>query len=562
MVQPVKKNNLYFYIIVFLLSTISFLLPNHNDPWRTAYQDFLMYTVFILLFAKIILSEKNIVIDRKIICIFVFSMIPIIQFLFGKIYFYGDAILACIYMLSFGFAVLIGLNLRQYLQIEKIFNFICAIVLFSALVSTYIILKQWLLLTSGGIWTVDVPLGGRPFANFAQPNNCASFLLIGTLATLYIYEKKIINNLTGILLTCLFLFCLALTQSRTVWVFTVCFVSWWFWKANYFTTRLGKFFVSYFIGFFILSVVFIPYISDYLGILSTSDLVSRATTGYLRIPMWRQMLLAISNEPLWGYGWNQVSVAQLSVYLSYPTREWIEHSHNIILDILIWNGIPLGILIIAFFAIWLWQLSKLTTSLEVFIALAMVGVLIVHGMLEFPLEYAFFLLPVGLLLGVIYFNQKDVKIIILSKSLGLAFFVGLITLYVWIFIEYCIIERDVRLVKFELMNIGDLHSEYDAPNVILMTQLRERIRFLRTESTGNMTKDQLDWMKKVTYRYGTSTNLYHYTQALALNNQLKSAEHHLVILNGLYQTQNTIQSLYMVNKSLAYEWKREQVSKP
>lgn len=67
--------------------------------------------------------------------------------------------------------------------------------------------------------------------------------------------------------------------------------------------------------------------------------------------MWHQMLLAIKEQPLLGYGWNQVGVAQLSVYLDYPTTEWTEHSHNILLDLLIWNGIPLGILIIGFYMV-------------------------------------------------------------------------------------------------------------------------------------------------------------------------------------------------------------------
>ncbi|MFX9397524.1 hypothetical protein ABTO25_21130, partial [Acinetobacter baumannii] len=72
-----------------------------------------------------------------------------------------------------------------------------------------------------------------------------------------------------------------------------------------------------------------------------------------------------------------MSVAQLSVFLKYPTDEWVEHSHNIILDIFIWNGIPLGILIVGFIGWWLYQLSKLAISIEAFTALSMVGAVLV-----------------------------------------------------------------------------------------------------------------------------------------------------------------------------------------
>ncbi len=161
-------------------------------------------------------------------------------------------------------------------------------------------------------------------------------------------------------------------------------------EKNYLKTRLNKNLLFYFLIIYIVFILVLPKFSSSLGVIGTADIITRSTTGYLRIPMWKQMLIAIKEQPLFGYGWNQVSVAQLSVFLKYPTDEWVEHSHNIILDIFIWNGIPLGILIVGFIGWWLYQLSKLAISIEAFAALSMVGAVLVHAMLEFPLEYAFF----------------------------------------------------------------------------------------------------------------------------------------------------------------------------
>jgi O-antigen ligase len=558
----VKKNNIYRSTLIFCLTSIAYLLPNYYDPWRTVYHDFTIYGVLLCLLIKILLENNNILINKRIIFIYCVALIPLLQNLFGKIYFFGDALIASIYIFSFGLAVTLGLNLRRNYKLDQILIFFAAIFIFVGLVSAFIILKQWLLLSNGGIWTVDMPPRGRPFANFAQPNNCASFLLISSLATLYIFEKKIINYFSAILLAGLFIFCLALTQSRMVWVFSFCFLIWWFWKSPLFSTRLTRYSIGYYLGFFLVALLSIPYLSDLLGVTSTSDIVTRATTGYLRIPMWNQMLLAISQEPLWGYGWNQVSVAQLSVFLDYPTTEWTEHSHNIFLDLLIWNGIPIGTLIIGFLSYWLWQLSRRTNSLEVFISLSMIGVLIVHGMLEYPLEYAFFLLPVGFILGLISFDLNSEKIIHLSKNLGVMIFISAISLFIWIFIEYRSIEKDFRLLQFELKNIGSLHAKHEAPDIILLTQLRERIRFLRTEPLKNMTQEQLAWMKQVTYRYGTSINLHRYSQALLLNDQNILAREHLKILNELHGVNETVDSLFNSNDSLSYRCNQQQVSKP
>ncbi|MCU4439799.1 O-antigen ligase C-terminal domain-containing protein [Acinetobacter lwoffii] len=521
-----------------------------------------MYGVFLCLLAKILLENNDIIINKRIIFIFSVALIPLIQNIFGKIYFLGDALITSIYIFSFGLAIMIGLNLRQNYKLNQILIFVSTFCIFVGLVSAFIILKQWLLLTNGGIWTVDVPPGGRPFANFAQPNNAASFLLLSVLATLYLYEKKIIHHLTGIGLACLLLFCLTLTQSRTVWIFIICFLIWWLWKSSCFSARLGKYAIFYFAIIFVLSAITAPYLSDLIDITLVRDVVERATSGHHRILMWKQLLYAVSQEPIWGYGWNQVSVAQLSVFEDYPIGPWTEHSHNIILDLLIWNGVPIGILIIGFFALWLWRLSKLTTSIEVFIGLAMIGVLIVHGMFEYPLEYAFFLLPMGLILGTLSFDLYDKRVKFLSKNIGMVVFVSSAILLTWIFIEYSRVEKDTRLLQFELKNIGEIHAKQEVPNIILLTQLRERIRFLRTQPQKNMTQEQLDWMRKVTYRYAEGINLYKYSQTLVINNQEKAAQYYLKTLNSMHQENINFESLYSVNDSLSYRWKQPKVSQP
>lgn len=557
-----KKNNIYWGILIFFLASIAYLLPNYYDPWRTVYHDFAMYGVFLYLWVKILLENNDIIINKKVIFIFSLALIPLLQNLFGKIYFFGDALIASIYIFSFGLAVIIGLNLRRNYKLDQILKCISAICIFVGLVSSFIILQQWLLLTNGGIWTVDIPSGGRPFANFAQPNNAASFLLLSVLATLYLYEKKIIHHLTGIGLACLLLFCLALTQSRTVWIFIVCFLIWWLCKSSCFSARLGKYAIFYFAIIFVLSAITAPYLSDLIDITLVRDVVERATSGHHRILMWKQLLYAVSQEPIWGYGWNQVSVAQLSVFEDYPIGPWTEHSHNIILDLLIWNGVPIGILIIGFFALWLWKLSKLTTSIEVFIGLAMMGVLIVHGMFEYPLEYAFFLLPMGLILGALSFDLYDKRVKFLSKNIGMVVFVSSAILLTWIFIEYSRVEKDTRLLQFELKNIGEIHAKQEVPNIILLTQLRERIRFLRIQPQKNMTQEQLDWMRKVTYRYADGINLYKYSQTLVINNQEKAAQYYLKTLNSMHQENINFESLYSVNDSLSYRWKQPKVSQP
>lgn len=554
------KNRIYFLISFFIVIGFSFLLPNHYYPWVSAYQDFSSFLALAIIFT--FFPKEQFILDLKFLFILFISLAPLIQVLFNKIFFFGDGLVAFIYIFSFGLAYIATLNLGRKDSIAPYLYFISNIFIFSSIISLYVILKQWLLLTNGGIWMADLPPNGRPFANFGQPNNCATFLCMGLMACLYLYEKKNIHRFCGVLLASFILFGITLTQSRTSWVFALAFLIWWFWKSRYFQTRLSKNSVFYFVGIFIFFILITPYVSDYLGVTNTTDALTRASSGYLRIPMWHQMLLAIKEQPLLGYGWNQVGVAQLSVYLDYPTTEWTEHSHNILLDLLIWNGIALGIVIIGFFTWWLYRLSQLATSVEAFIALSMVGAVLVHAMLEYPLDYAFFLLPVGFLLGLVQAQDKTIKVIEIPRTVVASLWTIFVVLYIWIFVEYQMIEKDVQLVRFEAFNIGTLHAEQAAPDVILLTQLREQIRFIRTQPKENMTPEQLDWMRKVAYRYSTSAALYRYAQALALNHQPELARKHLLILEKLHGQKYSFESLYQVNQSLAFEWQNKTGSKP
>lgn len=555
-----NKSIKYFFLLSLLFIGLSWLIPNHYLPWLTSHSDFLAFLSLFFLSLATFFSIKRIVVPKKVILFFLFLMfIPFFQFFFGKIFFFGDALISSLYLLGFLIAYSVGYNLAEY----KIFiyKYFFMLILFVSILSVYIVLKQWMLLTSNGVWIVEIPPGGRPFANFAQPNNCSTFLSIGLMATLYLYEKKYINSFSGIIISIFILFGIALCQSRTAWIFVVLFIFWWLFKTRNFNVRLNRYLIFYFFSLFALFVLIIPFFSDYLDVMFTKDIITRATTGHLRIPMWHQMLLAIANEPLVGYGWNQVSVAQLSIYLDYPTTEWVEHSHNIFLDLLVWNGIPIGVFIIIFLCLWLYEISKLVNDIESFISLSMVGIVLIHAMLEYPLDYAFFLLPVGFLLGNVQYKDDGIEIVDIKQSVLKSLIIFSSITYVWIFFEYRIVEKDIQLLRFEMYNIGELHSNSATPNILLLTQLKEQIRFSRTIPHSNMSRQQLDWMRRVAYRYATPYNLYHYAQALALNDKNESAKKHLLILEKLYGRKYMFKSLYDVNQSLAFEWHKKSVSK-
>lgn len=122
-----------------------------------------------------------------------------------------------------------------------------------------------------------------------------------------------------------------------------------------------------------------------------------------RPELWRDSLQLIAQRPLFGVGWRNFSAARWSD-LSTPMLEPnMGHAHNLALNLAVEFGI-VGALFILVPLVWaLWHVVKAALRLRVlahdwFVG-ALLSVIFVYSMLEFPLWYTYFLLPFVLLLG-------------------------------------------------------------------------------------------------------------------------------------------------------------------
>ena len=82
----------------------------------------------------------------------------------------------------------------------------------------------------------------------------------------------------------------------------------------------------------------------------TKGVVARATGDMSRLAIWQQMIHAIWDQPWFGYGWNQTSVAYTLVSEHFQGPVWIRSAHNFILDFVLWNGVIIAVRPFANFA--------------------------------------------------------------------------------------------------------------------------------------------------------------------------------------------------------------------
>lgn len=98
-------------------------------------------------------------------------------------------------------------------------------------------------------------------------------------------------------------------------------------------------------------------------------------------------------------------------------------------------------------------------------------------------------------------------------------------------------------MRFENARIGTLRSTSPGPDVELLSQLREYIKFARTPAVEGMSASEIEWMRKVAHRYPYYTALFRYSLALGLNGYTAEASDQLLVLRALYGERYYIEAI-------------------
>lgn len=521
-----------YLLLVSLIGTLVWLVPNHYYPWASFYNEFLAFSALVLLGGALPATVRDcsfpLVVGWGVAALSLYLGVQ-----FGlELSDYSSASLVFVvgcYLTSMLAAYFIGLQAQE----EK-FPLLAplAVVFISAsIISVGLALLQWLEM-SIGMWLMDVRPGGRPYANLAQPNNLATLLLMGLAGAVFVRSRGLLGPRVFWLVALFLLLGIALTQSRTA-IIGLCVltslivVGRWRCSSGISVAEGGAM-----LGGYALFVLILPLIQDAL-ILPGASLVDRGAVSVERIELWGQTLNAIRLAPWVGYGWHQVGPALVEIAPAYDKMLYAEYSHNLFLDLLVWNGIPVGLLLIGLI-LW-WSVTRVARcrDLETCFALSIIGVICVHSMLELPHAYAYFLIPAGLLAGVVDRDHPGAKLTFDSRWMILPVLGGTVLLAA-VFSEYRQIEEAHRQMRFAAARIGSPTEADPVPNVRFLGHLADFIYFARSEAREDMSSEELAEMRKVVRNNAYPPALFRYALALGLNHRHEDAAMELRRLRVLH----------------------------
>lgn len=496
--------------------SLGWLLPNHYAPWSSFHAD--AWVAFVLLCAGWIVIAKT----WKVTSVYGFTALvafvaltPFIQFVAGMHAFAGPPWIVTAYLSGFLLALLIGARWERASPGEMADGLFLAIGI-AAVVSVGLQLHQWLSLNILFIWDMGNSTT-RPFANFGQPNMLATFLLWAVLGAAWGLHRKYIGPYGALTLTLYLLFGVALTGSRTAWLAVAMVVAFaWIWRRllpnrwlPWITTGLG----AYFWG----CVIAKDWVLRILHLDALEDLMR--LEGETRLQVWKVLFEAALLRPFTGYGWNQIALAHVEVAADNPPFYMLyAHSHNLFLDLILWCGIPLGLLLGGAMLWWIYSRFKAVKRLEEALLFMMVMVVANHSLLEYPLAYAYLLLPVGLVMGILDVRLAAPLFQIPGRWPAWSLAAALTLLLPLLVRDYLRVEASYLAFRFEQARI-QIGTPKGAPDVLMLTDLRDMIRYFRYEPRRNMPIEELDWMRSVARLYPSAGIIHKLAAALAWNQQ-------------------------------------------
>ncbi len=143
------------------------------------------------------------------------------------------------------------------------------------------------------------------------------------------------------------------------------------------------------------------------------SMLQRLHTGapddHSRLILWHNVLELIGQRPWTGWGWGELSFAHYSThYAGARFVEILDNAHNLPLHLAVELGIPAAVLICGGF-LWMvlaarpWQERDPTRLM----AWGMLGAIVLHSLLEYPLWYGPFQLVFGLCLGILWPGRRS-----------------------------------------------------------------------------------------------------------------------------------------------------------
>ena len=298
----------------------------------------------------------------------------------------------------------------------SVFTAFCIALVLAGLVSSVIgIIQVFAPGLADGDWIARTSVEGRAVGNLRQPNHLCSLLLWAIVAAVWLGEARVLRRAFSLALAAPLLFVVVLSGSRSGVIGAAMLVLWGLLDSRLTRpSRMALLLAPVAYGLFWLGASAWAQQGQHVfggtGRFSTGGDISRSRFG-----IWSNTLDLIRSHPWAGVGFGEFNFAwSLTEFPNRPVA-FFDHTHNLPLQFAVELGLPLAAMVLALLGWALWSAARnclLPTHPTLPLspqraALMMVLLVLVHSLLEYPLWYAYFLLPAAFAFGICLGNPSE-----------------------------------------------------------------------------------------------------------------------------------------------------------
>lgn len=543
-ISPVQSGSIRFLtqvgLIGLLCLCLALAISNKIFPWTSLWNEILAALGLVALGVAVLATDTltgrhHSSLSHPLAFFLVLGVVSVwVQHATGLLDRASDAWLVTLYLSLLTLAVVIGHRLAGVDEDAQWLRALLLALLAAGLISTSIALVQWLWASPPIVFIQEMESGDRPYANLGQPNHASTLFFLALCAALQLQRDRVIGVFGTLLAITLLTFAMVLTQSRTgvlQWGLLLAYGLWIRPKGEAAAWRWGALVLA--LGLLFWAVL--PWMYEVLLLPGSARAMTESGSSG-RLAIWQAFWDAVWMRPWTGWGWLQTGWAQQAVAACHPGMVvYFSYTHLLPLDFILWLGLPLGLLMCALLVWWLGSYLTPTRSAQAGFWLVAVLGFGIHSLLEYPQAYLYFLLPVGLMIGVIEARVPVHRTLAIPAPVFGLLWLAAAVLAAVVFWDALRASNAYTEVRFVEARIGKRSAPPEVPQLLVLDQLQALVQLRATEVDQVPSAATLELARRVARRQPLRWVSMRYAQLLALAGQGEEAareQQRLCDING------------------------------
>lgn len=336
-------------------------------------------------------------------------LLLMVQFLVGRITYFDHLMLLALYFLFAALLIMLGQRLRVELGLPVLVSVLAIFLLAGAELNTLAGVLQHYRWNTFLNPVITVKTTHAVYGNTAQPNHFANYIALGLISLGLLYARFSMRMWQVLLLAMPMLFVMVLSGSRSSWLYLLfaTALAFLFQRRDKNLRPLLNYSLLILLGFGLMHfVVQIPWLEGATGTITTAErLFGDNASGSIRVHLWYEAALIFAKFPLLGAGFGQFAFEhlQLAAELRDPAVIGLyNNAHNLVMQVAAESGFAGVMILLGTLGQWLWQsvLRGVQFTLYHWWGYAILAVLGIHSLLEYPLWYVYFMGVAAVMLGI------------------------------------------------------------------------------------------------------------------------------------------------------------------